>query len=420
MTHPRTITFVTGTRAEFGLMVPVLLAIQAHPRLRLQIVATGMHLDRAHGRSIDAIRAAGFDVAATVPWKPAGADQTELARQTALASAKLAETYAELKSDIVLVVGDRVEAFAAASAAHLSGRLVAHVHGGDRALGQVDDALRHAITKFAHLHFPATQDSADRIVRLGEDAWRIKLVGSPGIDGIVADAWPLPRCVDKADLRTVGQTFLSVRTGPQPLEVRHTADGRRPIAPHRYALLLCHPTDADDDIERERASDLFRATLAVPFDHVVVIYPNNDPGSAGVVRLWDEMRNRKYRMLPQQLLRQRFVRNLPRGAFLGLLRDAAVLVGNSSSGIIEAASFGTPVIDVGDRQKGRLRGENVTTVPFRQSAIRAALKAVWNGGSPVRYSHKNPYGKGGTGRAIARHLANVPMTDKWLRKLITY
>ncbi|HSI35705.1 MAG: UDP-N-acetylglucosamine 2-epimerase [Phycisphaerae bacterium] len=385
MTHPRTITFVTGTRAEFGLMVPVLRAIQAHPRLRLQVVATGMHLDRAHGRSIDSIRAAGFDVAATIPWKPAGADQTELARQTALASAKLADTYAKLNSDIVLVVGDRVEAFAAASAAHLSGRLVAHVHGGDRALGQVDDALRHAITKLAHLHFPATQDSADRIARLGEDAWRIKLVGSPGIDGITREALPFD---------VLWPTTLV-------------------LCRRRYALFLLHPTRADDAAEYARARQLLRTCVATGFEEVVCIYPNNDPGGAGIIRAIDEAEHDARSSV-------RTVPNWGRPAFLGLLRDAAVLVGNSSSGIIEAASFGTPVIDVGDRQKGRLRGENVTTVPFRQSAIRAALRKIWNGGSPLRYSRKNLYGKGGTGLAIARHLANVPMTEKWLRKLIAY
>src|SRR5205823_3026318 len=158
--QPRTICFVTGTRADFGLMQSTLRAIAAHPNLRLQIIATGMHLDPAHGRTIDQIGRDGFKVDATVPWKPAGSNLTLLAQETGAATALLAAAYAKLNSDIILVVGDRVEAFAAATAAHLSGKILAHVHGGDRAQGQVDDTLRHAITKLAHIHFPATKQSA--------------------------------------------------------------------------------------------------------------------------------------------------------------------------------------------------------------------------------------------------------------------
>jgi UDP-N-acetylglucosamine 2-epimerase len=185
-------------------------------------------------------------------------------------------------------------------------------------------------------------------------------------------------------------------------------------------LLLLHPTQPDDELEHGRAKQLFEAAISVAFDHVLTVYPNNDPGAAGILRCWEELRRRKYRMYPEQLFRRLFVRNLPRGAFLGLLRDAAVLIGNSSSGIIEAASFGTPVIDVGPRQAGRERGENVTTVPFRQAAIRAALARVWNGGDPIRYPKKNPYGRGDTARRIARVLASATLSARLRRKLIAY
>src|SRR5437016_8842301 len=174
--------FVTGTRAEFGLMTSTLRAIAETPSLQLQLVATGMHLDRNHGDSLRQIRREGWKVDAVVPW-PAG-DPDRLAINAGMAMSKLAATFDRLKSDVVLVVGDRVEAFAAAAAASISGRIVAHVHGGDRALGQVDDSLRHAITKLAHLHFPATKQSAARILKLGEDRWRIHRAGSPGIDQI--------------------------------------------------------------------------------------------------------------------------------------------------------------------------------------------------------------------------------------------
>src|SRR5688500_13013426 len=220
-------------------MERTLRAIEAQPGLELQLVVTGMHLDRAHGRTIDDIRKRGWRVDATVPWKPAGAGLAMLAEQTGAAVAKLARTFEKLRSDIVLVVGDRVEAFAAASAGHLSGRVVAHVHGGDRAQGQVDDALRHAITKLAHVHLAATTDSARRIVKLGEDRRRVHVVGSPGLDGIREEAWPLDQCA--AYLIDSGTT-LELSSDPQPLKAG------------RYVLLLYHPTDADEALEYERVA----------------------------------------------------------------------------------------------------------------------------------------------------------------------
>src|SRR6478735_11398044 len=180
----RRICFVTGTRAEFGLMATTLRAIRDHPRLQLQIVVTGMHLSRAHGRSKASIEAERWKIDRTVPWPEDKHDPSATAKHTGAAMARLADVFGSLDSDLILIVGDRVEAFAAAAAGHIGARAVAHVHGGDRALGQVDDALRHAITKLAHVHFPATPASAERIAKLGEDAWRIHLVGAPGIDGI--------------------------------------------------------------------------------------------------------------------------------------------------------------------------------------------------------------------------------------------
>src|SRR5262249_16876990 len=154
---------------------------------------TGMHLDRRHGRSVDAI---DHKIDATVPWNAGKGSPLENARSTGRAISVLAQTFDRLDSDIVLVVGDRVEAFAAASAGHISGKIVAHIQGGDRALGQVDDSLRHAITKLAHIHFAATKQSATRIEKLGEDPWRIHTVGAPGIDLICSTGFqPAPNGV---------------------------------------------------------------------------------------------------------------------------------------------------------------------------------------------------------------------------------
>ena len=361
-------------------------AIRAHPTLNLQLVVTGMHLDRTHGRSLDVIRREGWHVDARVPWRR-GTGAGDTAAHTGLAMAGLARTFDRLRPDIVLVAGDRVEAFAAAAAAHVGGRILAHVHGGDRALGQVDDALRHAVTKLAHMHFPATRQSARRIERLGEDAWRIHRVGSPGVDGLRATA---------AGWDEVAAAFPGLR--------------RR-----RFAVLVLHPTDADERAEERRAKTVLRTTAAAGFDQVVIVYPNNDPGAGGILRCWDALpaaAGGGARFFPR--------RDIPRRLFLGLMREAAAMVGNSSSGIIEAASFGTPVIDVGPRQLGRERSGNVTSVPFTGPAIVRALAHVWNDGTPIRRRARNVYGGDGAGAAIARVLGRVRVDDRLRRKLIRY
>jgi UDP-N-acetylglucosamine 2-epimerase (non-hydrolysing)/GDP/UDP-N,N'-diacetylbacillosamine 2-epimerase (hydrolysing) len=368
----RRVCFVSGTRAEFGLMRSTLEAICAHRKLQLQLVATGMHLDPTRGGGVDQIRADGWTIDRVVPW-PAPATQVESAVGTGEAMAALARAISDLKTQIVLVVGDRVEAFAAAAAGHLSGCVVAHVHGGDRALGQVDDSLRHAITKLAHVHFPATSRSAGRVARLGEDGWRIHRVGSPGLDDVRAHIVP--------------------RKG-------HTA------------LVVLHPVDADESVEFERARTVLRAVSSFPFDRVAIVYPNTDPGAAGIVRCWHRhATGARFELFP----------DLPRPQFLGLLRGATMLVGNSSSGIIEAASFGTPVIDVGPRQLGRERSKNVTSVPYSEAAIQRALARIWNDGRPKLFRGRNVYGGGGAGRRIAEVLARLDLHDPRLRrKLIAY
>jgi GDP/UDP-N,N'-diacetylbacillosamine 2-epimerase (hydrolysing) len=399
----RRVCFVTGTRAEFGLMRSTLEAIRVHPALHLQIIATGMHLSEAHGRTVQQIRDQGWTVDAVVPWKSsAGESGNSIA--TGRAMAGIAAALAKLETEVVLVVGDRVEAFAAAAAGHVGGRIIAHVHGGDRALGQVDDSLRHAITKLSHLHFPATAESEQRILNLGEDRWRVRRVGSPGVDGIT---------------RAVSQSLPGLACG-------------------KFALVVLHPTGIDESIEFKRASMVIAAIRKIGFDSIVIVYPNNDPGSSGIIQCWETLVNSSARKGGDRSMNRATVRSIPglsglavkdelivcrdipRATFLGLMRDAAVLVGNSSSGIIEAASFGTPVVDIGPRQLGRERSENVTAVPFTSTRIERELRRIWNSGQPIRYPHKNVYGGDGAGRRIAAALANLTINDRLRRKLIAY
>jgi UDP-hydrolysing UDP-N-acetyl-D-glucosamine 2-epimerase len=343
---------------------------QIQKRCHLQIVATGMHLSAKHGNSLSAIRKAGWKIDAVVPWKvsnQAGA----LAESTGLAIANLARAFAKFKPDIVLVVGDRVEAFAAATSAHLTGIPVAHIHGGDRALGQVDDSLRHAIAKLSHIHFPATKNSAERIKKLGEDSWRIHCVGSPGIDGIVEIARQIPR------------------------------------APDPFALIALHPIEANEQAEFLRAQTIYK-TARVIFPKLVIIYPNNDLGHAGILKCWQSHAND-----PNAV----FHPNIPRANFLALLRDASILIGNSSSGIIEAASFGTPVLNIGPRQQGREHGPNVFHAPYSAPAIARAIKKCLRVG---RFPRANIYGHGAASKKIAAKLAAIPLTEPLRHKLISY
>lgn len=377
------VCFVTGTRAEFGLMRRVLLAIKNHPSLQLQLIVTGMHLHSAHGKSIDQIRKDGWRIDATVPWKPAGSNAVMLASQTGSAISGLSKAFEKMKSDIVLVVGDRVEAFAAATAAHVSGRVLAHVHGGDRAAGQIDDALRHAISKLAHIHFPATRNSANRLIKLGEDRWRIHQVGSPGIDGITDDAAPAA---------SLFRQFPRLRA-------------------RRFAILLLHPVDGSTQVEAERTNAILSAMANAGVPQVVALYPNNDPGCDGIIRALKAAESKLTYLLP----------DVARPMFLGLMRESAMLVGNSSSGIIEAASFGTPVVDIGPRQLGRDRSKNVTSVTYGQSAVRNAIARMWNDGKPLRWRGRNVYGGKGTAQRITDILAALDLNRPSLRrKLISY
>lgn len=387
---PRTICFVTGTRAEWGLMRPVLEAISRHPRLRLQIVVTGMHLHRSRGRSIDSIAADRWPIDAVVSWPdlPRGTKTivnsgSRLARATGNAIAELARCFERLAPDIVLVVGDRPEALAGALAAHLSRILVAHAHGGDRALGQSDDCLRHAITKLSHIHFPATAASARRLARLGEDSWRIFNCGTPGVDGIEKIAAPW------SDL---SQKFPRLK--------------RR-----RFALLVLHPATADEQIEYTRAQLLYSSILEAGINQIVIVYPNSDPGAAGIMRRWIEL---------TASLNLFLCPDLPRPLFLGLMCDAAVLVGNSSAGIIESGSFTTPVLDVGPRQTGRERGPGTVHIEYSRAALLRALRQIWRDGHPRRMPARNVYGASGAGRRIAAILGKTNFNDRWRQKLIAY
>lgn len=361
MPRKRVIAVVTGSRAEFGLLEPVMRAIDGHPRLALKTIATGMHWTTNSWRDIGA---AGFAIDARVKMQRRGqvgyaADVQSLSRGVA----GIGRAIAKIQPDFVLVLGDRIEALAGALAASIGGVRLWHLHGGDRAEGVADEAIRHAISKLAHLHFPATPASGYRLVQMGESPRRVHVVGSPAIDGLAP--W--------IKRSTRGETLV----------------------------VLQHPVGRSD-MEEERA---MWATLAATKHYPrVVLAPNADPGSLGI--------RRAIKRAGVEL-----VEHLPRAKFLDLLASAGTIVGNSSAGLIEAAALKLPCVNVGPRQNGREKPENVVDTDYGQDAVRRAVRRAVK--LDLRRM-RHPYGDGKTGLRIASLLASIDLDVISLRKRNTF
>lgn len=378
----RTIVVVTGTRAEYGILRTVIAAIQAHPRLRLRLVVTGMHLLRKFGNTVNEIRRDGWKIDARVPMQSEADHPAEQAAGMGRGIAGLARVFKRLEPTFVVVLGDRIEAFAAAAATVMSRRLLAHIHGGDVAAGDIDDTLRHAISKLAHVHLPATRDAAERIRRLGEDRWRIHQTGAPGLD----------------ELRE-----LLDRTETKSLNLLDYA------ANEDFAIVVRHPCSRSAPTERQQMENLLGAVRAEGLASVV-LYPNSDPGNSGIIRAIQRARHHpSVRVYP----------SLPRPVYLSLLRRARILVGNSSSGIIEAAFLGTPAVNVGQRQAGRLRASRcILDASENVASIRRAIRAARR--MRPRPGARTAYGDGRAGKRIAKVLATVKLTERLAFKRITY
>jgi len=378
----RRVLVLTGTRAEYGLLKSSMAAIRAHDGLTLQVVATGMHLSPRHGMTVEDIRADGFAVDRTVLMQVEGDTGRAMAKSLGLGTAGLAEAFESLDPDVVLLLGDRDEALAGALAAAHTNVPVAHVHGGDAMHGAtIDDSIRHAITKFAHLHFPASERSAERIRRMGEEPWRVTTVGAPGLDDVLVGEYEDPDAVPE----------------------RYDIDPDRPLV-----LVVQHPVTT----EPERAGEQMTATLDAVTSvgaTAVVVYPNAD---AGGDRMIDAIESR------ESDGPVRTFRSLPRGEYLGLMAAADAMVGNSSSGIIEAPSFDLPVVDIRPRQTGRQRSTNVIGVANDTEAIRTATERCLTDESVRQEAEAadNPYDHGGAGAQIAERLASVTIDEDLIQK----
>lgn len=360
MPAARRITVVTGTRAEFGLLTPVMHAIAAHPRLKLFTTVTGTHLVTDTWRDV---RAAGFAIDARVVMQKRGevgrgADAAALGRGVT----GLAKVFARQRPGFVVVLGDRIEVLAAASAAAVGGYRVAQLHAGDRAEGVADESMRHAVSKLAHLLLPATAQSRRRLIRMGETEAATINVGSPAIDAL-SDTEPAP---DAPEL-----------------------------------MIMQHPIGADDEQERRWMAATLRATRR---HGRVVLTPNHDPGSDGI----------------RAAIRDagvEAVEHLPRERFLRLLAGCRAIVGNSSAGLIEAAALRTPCVNVGPRQGGRGKPRSVIDAGYGEKPVRAAINRAMR--LDLRRM-RHPYGDGRTGLRVADLLASIDFGTLPLRKRNTY
>ena len=374
----RRVAVVTGTRAEYGLLGSPMRAIAGHPGLGLQLVVAGMHLLEKFGHTVDDITNDGWRIAVRVPMQFGDDQRLDQSKGLARGLAGMARFFVRAGTDVVVVLGDRIEAMAGALAGTTTGCVVAHIHGGDVAPGDLDEGLRHAITKLAHIHLAATGQAVRRIVRLGERPEHVHNVGAPGLDRLFE--------------------VLGDRARSSP--------GKQP-----WALVAQHPTGRSPQRERRTMSAILRAVA----DHrlrPVVIYPNSDRGHSGIIAAIQAAASRAGADL-------RVERSLPRDDYLRLLADVPVLVGNSSSGIIEAASAGTPAVNVGDRQAGRQRnGRSVIDCGETRDQIQAAIgKALRR---RPRLGGSSCYGQGGAGQRMADILARTRINQALRRKRITY
>jgi UDP-hydrolysing UDP-N-acetyl-D-glucosamine 2-epimerase len=379
----RKICVLSGKRGGYGAMKPMLRRLRDDPELALQLVLTDQHVSEKFGRTIAEVQRE-FEVAAAVDMEQQGDAPADRARALGVCLERMSDVLHRLAPDICVLYGDRGEVLVTALAAATLRIPIAHLQGGDVS-GSVDDLMRHSITKLAHLHFVSNAESALRVERMGEARATIFQVGDSHLDLIKAREFLAP-------------AEVALRLGLRPGE---------PVV-----VVLQH---SETTAPGEAYAQMRETLLAVSdIGHrAIVIHPCSDVGYGGVLRAIDELATGEQFSVHV---------NLDAEVFWGLLDVAAVLVGNSSAGIVETASFGLPAVNVGRRQEGRLCAENVLHVPHERGAIRAALeKALEDGAFKARVQAcANPYGDGRAGERIVDVLKGVKLGPELFVKRMTY
>ena len=370
----RKICFITGTRAEYGLLAPIMRLVKADPDCRLQVIATNMHLMPEYGCTYREIEADGFEIDEKVPMPRGGDDASATISSMAAELPGMDDALARLQPDIVVMLGDRYEMLVAAIVCLMRRIPIAHIHGGEITEGAVDDAIRHSITKMASLHFTSTEEYRRRVVQLGEDPERVMCVGAPGVENIKS-----------IDLMPIKELEASI--------------GFSLAAP--YVVATYHPATLAD-LAPKQAIDAFLQALDRHREvNVVFTLPNSDPGA-------DAMRAAIEAYCAGRPGRCVCFASLGMRRYLSLISGARAVIGNSSSGIIEAPSFHVPTLNIGDRQRGRARSQSVTDCASDVESISAGLDYVLSAKAREAASRaENPYEKPGTAAAIHASLKSA-------------
>ena len=376
---------VVGSRANYSSIKSAMRAVEAHPELALQLVVGASALLDRYGSVADLIERDGFEASERVFMLIEGETPSTMAKSTGLGLLELPTAFERLEPDVVITVGDRFETMATALAATYMNIPLAHTMGGEVS-GNIDESIRHAVTKFAHLHFPASQGAADRIVKLGEDPESVHLVGCPRMD-LVAE-------VLEDDGNGLSDLF-------------ETGVGGRFSLDEPFLLVSQHPVTTEYGDGKRQIQETLKAvqTVDVP---AIVLWPNADAGSehiaAGIRQFREHNDDSKLH----------FFKNLPTSDYIKLMSRTAALVGNSSSAIREGAFIGTPAVNIGPRQDGRDRGSNVVDVGYVSGAIADAIGQQMANG---RYEMEPIYGDGHAGERIAEVLATTTIS---IHKRMTY
>ncbi|MDC0601539.1 UDP-N-acetylglucosamine 2-epimerase [Aliiglaciecola sp.] len=392
----RKVAVFTGNRAEYGLQFPILKAIDKHPDLDYQLIVSGAHLDLQFGSTLDEIKRDGFQISAEVKLDYNEDNNSSTAQAVGVGVLAMIDALERLKPDILIVYADRFEGFAAVIAATQMNIPTAHIEGGDLTEGgALDDSVRHAMSKLSHLHFTTNEQASNRLLAMGEESWRVKTVGLPSLDMISNE--------DIADQQSVADALNIDLARPVVLFTQHSVtiefkDASKQIKPSITAL----------------------KRLAEEGVQVIVTYPNNDAGGKSIIKEIEALDKQSLQNIQVHRSLGRYLYH----SVLGLAKNPdvnIVCVGNSSSGLKETPIFGCPTVNVGTRQNGRLRGNNVIDASYSDTEIYTAIQKAL---SDEDFRHRcrntsNPYFIGKAGEAVADVLAKVPLGKEILRKGMT-
>ncbi len=372
----RKICVITGSRAEYGLLRPVMAAIQTSTALSLQVVATGAHMAPAFGSTWHEIEENGFHIDCKVDMQLGEDTPVGIAASMGRGLIGIAGALAELQPAVVLVLGDRYEIFVAVAAALMARIPVAHLHGGETTEGAFDEALRHAITKMSHLHFVAAAEYRDRVIQLGEQPAHVYLVGSPGLDDLASLPLPARDALEKS---------LDFRFGRKNL------------------LVTFHPVTLEPGASASQLAELLAALDALQETNLVFTLPNADTEGSVLADM--------IRQFVATHANARCYASLGRLRYLACVRQVDGVIGNSSSGLIEVPGLHKGTVNIGDRQRGRLKAASVIDCEPERAAITAAIARLYSPEfAALLPAVVNPYGDGGAAARIVQVLLEVPLT----------